>query len=273
MRFRLYSFLVLFFLLTQAMGIIVASDFLSQDITVSIINENKEDPVNAIALIVWILAFTGFFLFLMKFFKSHKGLLFRIMEGLAVFATTALVVDVFFPGIGTMFGLLLVMERMAARENIWLKNAASVFAVTGAGSLIGISLGVFPVLVFICLLAVYDLIAVFKTKHMVKMAKAIVSENLAFTFTIPTKEHSFQLGTGDLVIPLVFVVAVFSAAGLPFSAAVIPVAMIGSGSVLGLIGTLHICAEKKIALPALPLQTAYMAIAWLFSFFIGIPVL
>ena len=271
MRFRLYAWLFVFFLLTQGIGLMVASALLGENITVSIVNSNKNDPINAIALILYILAFTAGFLVAMKFFKPR---FFSLFEALAVFSTTALVVEVFLPGLGVMFGVLLVALRFAVRENTWVKNAASTFAVAGAGALIGVSLGIIPVLVFILLLAVYDLIAVFKTKHMVKMAKAIVSQNLAFTFTIPTKEHAFQLGTGDLVIPLVFSTAVFSSASrFSGNAAMLAAALVLFASFLGLVGTLHICAEKKIALPALPLQTVYMAMVWVFCLLVGMPVL
>jgi len=271
MRFRLYAWLFLFFIITQGIGIMVANAFLEEDLTVTLISEDKDDPINAVFLIGYILFVTAVFLFIMKYFKSR---VFYLVEALAVFSTTTIVIEVFFPGIGVMFGLLLVSLRYFARDNTWLKNIASGFAVVGAGSLIGVSLGVLPVILFIVLLAIYDLIAVFKTKHMVKMAKVIVKENLAFTFTIPTKEHSFQLGTGDLVIPLVFGVAVYShSSSIPLPFSLLPVAMIFSASILGLVGTLHICAEKKIALPALPLQTLFMVISWVYCLVLGMPII
>lgn len=271
MRLKLYSLLSVFFILTQVLGIIVAFSFLGQGVKMTIVTENPQDPINAIALIVYILFITGLFLFLMKYFK---GRVFPLMEALAVFATTWIVVDVLLPGTGFMFAVLLVALRFALRKNIWIKNTASVFAVSGAGALIGVSLGIIPVLVFVSLLSVYDIIAVFGTKHMVKMAKAIVSKNLAFTFTIPTKEHDFQLGTGDLVMPLVFGTAVFATAlNESVLIALLPVSMVLIASILGLIGTLHICAEKKVALPALPLQSVYMISVWVYCLILGMPVL
>lgn len=271
MRFKLYAWLSLFFIITQALGILVASTLIEQQVKVSIVSDNPQDPLNALALVLYILVFTGLFLFMMKFFKKR---FFKVFESFAVFATSWIVIDSMLPGLGVMFAALIVGLRIAFRENIWLKNLASVFAVAGAGALIGVSLGVIPVLLFISILSLYDIIAVFWTKHMVKMAKAIVSQNLAFTFTIPTKEHAFQLGTGDLVIPLVFGVAVFGAASaLPLLAALLPVSMVLFASILGLIATMHLCAEKKIALPALPLQSAYMIAIWAFCFLIGMPVL
>ncbi len=271
MRWKFYSWLIVFFVITQALGVLVAAEYLAAGETVTIITDDPNDAINAIGLIVYILVFTGVFLAFMKFFKKR---FFRVLETLAVFTTSWIVIDVLIPGLGLMFAILLVATRLAFKEDIWLKNLASIFAVAGAGSLIGISMGIWPVLLFIFLLSIYDLIAVFKTKHMITMAKAIVSENLAFTFTIPTKDHAFQLGTGDLVIPLVFSVAVFSVA-MPhgFWIGVSAVAPILIASITGLIGTMHIAAEKKIALPALPMQSAFMILVWGAMFLIGMPVL
>jgi len=271
MRWKLYSWLAIFFVVTQALGVLVASEYLVLGKTMTIITDDPNDPINAIGLIGFILFYTGVFLVFMKFFKKR---FFRVMESLAVFTTSWIVIDALIPEMGLMFAILLIAIRLAFKENIWLKNLASVFAVAGAGSLIGISMGIMPVLLFIFLLSIYDLIAVFKTKHMVTMAKAIISENLAFTFTIPTKDHSFQLGTGDLVIPLVFSVAVFAVA-MPhgFWVGVSTVLPILIASIAGLIGTMHIAAEKKIALPALPMQSAFMILVWGAMFLAGMPVL
>jgi presenilin-like A22 family membrane protease len=286
MRVQLYAWLFVFFVLSQALGTMVALTLIQQGVQVSIINDNPQDPVNAIALILYILFATGMFLLIIRFFKKRAV---GFFEKIAVFSTTWIVGDAvlyqasvpayeLIPWFGLALAFLITALRLIFAKNIWLKNLASLFAVAGAGSLIGVSLGIWPVLLFISLLSVYDLIAVFVTKHMVTMAKAIVSQNLAFTFTIPTKEHEFQLGTGDLVIPLVFGIAVFSTAApkmapIPFYAAFLPVSMIMFASVLGLIATLHICAERKIALPALPLQTAYMIAMWGACLFAGMPVL
>ncbi|MEM0359966.1 MAG: presenilin family intramembrane aspartyl protease [Candidatus Diapherotrites archaeon] len=286
MRFQLYAWFFVFFALSQMLGILVALALMQQGVHATIVNDNPQDPINSFALLLYIIFVTAFFLFLMRFFKRRA---FGLFEKIAVFFTTWLVLDslifLFFPQgpalvlfLSPAFAILLVVLRIKFRKNIWLKNISSLFAVAGAGALIGVSLGVLPVIIFIVSLSVYDIFAVFVTKHMVKMAKAIVSENLAFTFTIPTKEREFQLGTGDLVIPLVFGIAVFSTTAsklenLPLFFAIIPVLLVLFASILGLVGTLHICAERKIALPALPLQSVFMIAMWGACLFAGMPVL
>src|SRR3989338_4603794 len=131
----------------------------------------------------------------------------------AVFSTSWIVASVFVGDlIGIAFAILLTASRIVLSENLLLRNAASIIAIIGAGALLGVSLGVVPVIVFVILLSAYDFIAVFKTKHMVTLAKAMTKKNLAFTIALPTKEHKFELGTGDLVVPLVFASAVLQEA-------------------------------------------------------------
>jgi presenilin-like A22 family membrane protease len=134
------------------------------------------------------------------------------------------------------------------------------------GALLGVSIGVLPVIVFLILLAAYDYIAVFKTKHMVTMAKAVAKKNLSFTFALPTQKHQFELGTGDLVMPLVFSVSVLNdslARGLIWPVATLPSIIILLAAFLGLAFTLDY-GSKNVgkALPALPLQVAMMVVTY-----------
>jgi presenilin-like A22 family membrane protease len=134
-------------------------------------------------------------------------------------------------------------------------------AAAGAGPLIGYNFGIIPVALFLVILAGYDIIAVFYTKHMVTLAKGITKKNLAFTFALPTKEHDFELGTGDMVIPLVFAVSVLveTTQHFSFPFALISPVIILWGSLTGLLLTIQYSSTHVgKALPALPLQTAIM---------------
>jgi presenilin-like A22 family membrane protease len=192
---------------------------------------------------------------------------FKGIEALAIFSTALIVFFSFVPeAFAILLAVGLVVIRIFAPQYLIWRNVSSVVATIGAGSLIGVSAGVLPVIVFLVLLAVYDYIAVFKTKHMVTMAKAVAKKNLAFTFALPTKEHQFELGTGDLVMPLVFSVAVMKQAlisGLVWPAAIIPSIAILVASFAGLWLTLDY-GNKHVgkALPALPLQVALMVLMY-----------
>ncbi len=271
---RVFVGLGLIFLLSQVLGIAVGTSLIGEIASgemeqPTIVTENPDDPINAIALIAGILVFTGFLLLFMLFFKGAG--LFRIMEIFVLFTASLIVFSAFIPQAAFLFAVEIIALRLLLPKNVWIRNAAAIIAVAGVGALIGVTLGVIPVLVFLILLSVYDFIAVFKTKHMVRLAKGITKRNLAFTVAIPTKEHQFELGTGDLVLPLVFAVSVMKAnQGLGFPLYVVPAAMILLASLAGLLFTIN-WVRKHLgkALPALPPQTALMIVAWLLSKALG----
>ncbi len=265
--------LILLFLITQSIGLVTGNFLIEQSIHATIVTDNPEDVENSFGLILGILIFTAGLLALLKYAPEWIiGLFLKGMETMAIFGTSLLVLmplllkDEIILGIAILF----VALRIFLRKNNLIKNLASVVASAGAGALIGASLGVTPIILFIILLAIYDYIAVFKTKHMITLAKGVTKKNLSFTYTLPTKQHNFELGTGDMVIPLTFAVSVLgtqTATGI--EKFVIP-SLILIASLIGLILTLHYCSLKKDrVLPALPLQTALMIIVFGITKLIG----
>jgi presenilin-like A22 family membrane protease len=96
----------------------------------------------------------------------------------------------------------------------------------GAGvlSLIGISLSILPILLFLILLAVYDAISVYKTKHMLTLAESVVESKLPILLVFPQKmgykyeeekdlmdksrpREALFMGLGDVIIPGTLVVS------------------------------------------------------------------
>jgi len=257
-----YKF-ALIFATTMILGL-SAGDFLTKNnIRAIIIEENPNSLINIVALLFWILIITGTILLMLKFMPHlFTYIIFKIVESIAIFSSIIIILVPYNPPDFLILGLGIgiITTRLIFAKNIFLKNLASIIATAGTGALIGASIGADAIAIFIILLAIYDYIAVFKTKHMITLAKGITEKNLAFTFAIPTKEKKFELGTGDLVIPLTFAVSILAEAkkiyqteyALIFSGTIIFAAM------LGLMTTLDTSSKKKIPLPALPVQSAFM---------------
>jgi len=278
MNRKLVVQLIALFFVTQLIGLIVGFELIREKNSglleqPAIVNQNPNDVINSIALIAYILVFTGVLLLIIKFFRQFIALIFKVFESLVIFGTTNIVllavINLFFPSIVLPLGgleilavgVLAVFIRLVWKKSILLRNITSVIAAAGAGALIGITLGIIPVVLFVAALAVYDLIAVFKTKHMVTLAKEITSKNLSFTFALPTKEHTFELGTGDMVIPLTLTVSVLEASlsKLSFPGSIFAPSLVLCGSLVGLLLTIDY-SSKHVgkALPALPPQTILM---------------
>ena len=272
MNKKLLLELVVLFVVTQTIGLATGYFFvqyfqLFPQERPGIVSQNPEDIGNSVGLIVWILFSTAIMLIAIKFFKGKMlAILLKVLEAFVIFGASWIVFSIF---LGDFLGLALAIALVACKnifkKNLMVRNVASVFATAGAGALIGTIFGIVPVLLFIVLLSVYDYIAVFKTKHMVTLAKAITKKNLAFTYALPTKEHKFELGTGDLVIPLTFSVSVLmeSTKTLQHPLVLLPSIVVLIASLLGLIVTIDYVSKRiGTAVPALPLQTGFMVIAF-----------
>ncbi len=275
MKKELFLQLVAIFVITQALGLFVADRLIQEQVSVTIVNDNPQDVSNSAGLFVYIIFGTGLLLLLIKFLKD-KILFFALkaLESIVIFGTSTLVFSVFYDSIlMVFFAIILVATRLVFYKNVLLRNVTSVISTAGAGALIGVSLGIIPVIVFLIALSIYDYIAVFKTKHMVTLAKSITAKNLSFTYALPTKEHQFELGTGDLVMPLAFAASVLTTTKLAYAFPYyfIPPIIILVASLIGLFLTMGYLSNRVgKALPALPPQAVLMIIAFILLKLVGV---
>jgi presenilin-like A22 family membrane protease len=91
----------------------------------------------------------------------------------------------------------------------------------GASTMFGISLEIFPTLLLLVVLAVYDYIAVYRTKHMIALAEGVMDLKLPILLVVPKhwkysfltekfdkeKREAFFMGLGDAVMPTLLVVS------------------------------------------------------------------
>ena len=263
-------------LLTQLIGLYVGMQyigFMNAGIMPPVV-ENPAKPSSAVIIFFYIMLMTVFILLVIKFLRRRVFFI-RGLELFAVFFSSWLAFDAIIP-FGILAAIALVLWR-ALRPNPVNKALATVFAVVGAGAVIGASLEVVPALIFVVLLSFYDFISVFVTKHMVYMAKAIVESDSAFTLSFPhkfkktvtveyggkplkTRKHTFQLGGGDILLPLLFSVSVlrqFSLVNALFSI---------FGSLVALTCLLYYISRRPgRALPALPVVSAGMLAGFIVS--------
>lgn len=276
---KMIGTILAFFMIAQVLGIftgfIVLTDlYRNPYVSFLVITADSEQPVNALLFVLYILFGAVLMMVLVKFF-SHHFFIFRILEFVLIAAASSIVFYAFlrltagytistFGGI--LLGLLFSTTKLAMHS---LKNAAAIFATAGVGVVFGISLGIVPLIFFLIFLSIYDYISVFATKHMVELADFVVEKDLAFTVTAKTppvrpgaKEKRIDLGTGDLIAPIMLEVSALSfsvaAAGLVFLGAMVSMSIF-----------LALVWKKRTVLPALPPIVLGMVSGLLAGFILG----
>lgn len=261
----LFSFFGIF-LLCQILSLVLAIHFIPQNLQLTIVDKNPNSVWNALFIVGYIIFFTIVLLVLKKLFKSGNFLF--IFETLALFSGISLVFSVVVsPLLANLSAIyLLLLKYSFKKETIytkWYNNVLLAVAISGAATVIGLSLGIIPVIVLLVLLAIYDLVAVFYTKHMVTLADMIITKKVSLIFLLPSKKREYKLGGGDIVIPAVVSTSLFmlliKTQTLLFS--ILAVVSMWLASIIGLFMTFYILDKykKKVrALPALPIQVVLM---------------
>ena len=138
-------------------------------------------------------------------------------------------------------------------------DALGLLLAAGVASIFGVSLGTVPVILLLVILAVYDAISVYKTKHMITLAEGVIDLKTPILFVIPKKRDysfikegigklgdggersAFIIGMGDMIMPSVLVVSanVFTGGVKYFGLFNLPALGAMIGSIAGLAVLLH----------------------------------
>jgi presenilin-like A22 family membrane protease len=242
-----------------------------------------EDPTsvaNPFIFIAILLVFTGFLLLLIKF--DLKKVMSAII-GLSIFFTFGYIFAALVPvflgttDLATIVILILSVIAMVLLYKYpewYIIDGLGILIGAGVASIFGVSLDILPVIVLLILLAVYDAISVYKTKHMITLAEGVIDLKTPILFVIPKRRDysfirdgigklddggeraAFIIGMGDLIMPSILVVSanVFVLKGWRlFGIINIPAlgAMLGSLVGLGILLSFVASGKPQAGLPPL----------------------
>ena len=137
--------------------------------------------------VVSIAVFAILILAILRLYKNKGTLLFRLVESFAIgfgtivmffFILTTIFYNVnvmYMAAVAILFGAIVVIAKNRVKH---LRNFAALTSSIGLGIIIG-NYGFVLAYVFMFIMAMYDYIAVFVTKHMLVLAKAASNENLS----------------------------------------------------------------------------------------------
>lgn len=199
--------------------------------------QDPQSPLNPFIYFAMILGMTLLMLVLIKYAKE------KIMR--AIFYTAMLLsmfsilLPIFYYLINNVdISLILavasavgLMAWLILRPEWYVINSVAVLIGVGATAILGISLGILPALILLSILAVYDAISVYKTKHMLSLAEGVTKMRLPVLFYVPKKldfkveqmdsmdlkdrdkdqdRETMIMGVGDAVIPGILIVSVMA---------------------------------------------------------------
>ncbi len=199
--------------------------------------------------------------------KRVAGWLFRALFLIAVSFGSMLLLTLLVPSLWSLLAVVVLVGLWFTVPNAIIHNLLVGFAIAGVTATIGVQLMPLTVVVLLVLFSIYDFIAVYKTKHMVKMAHSMAASGAvlgfiagpsweAMTSQVTEKEvggRYLLLGGGDIAFP-----ALLAVATLP--QALWGAVLVGLFALLGLGGVLLLIKRSRRAMPALP-PIAFASIA------------
>jgi presenilin-like A22 family membrane protease len=206
---------------------------------------------------------TLFFILLIRFlkFKKGRGVIFKIIFILAIFLGGASSINAWLSGLTSLTLMVILILWWLKKPSVLNQDILMVFGMAGVGSVLGLSLKPEIVVILLVIFSIYDFIAVYKTKHMVKMAKEMMESKAILAIVIPQNIFGFResltraqpggqfliLGGGDIVFPLILCVSL-----IPFG--ILKSSIVALFSLIGLFASFWFFISQKTRqpIPALP---------------------
>lgn len=210
--------LVLLFLGAQYIGIYINHIYQTKELPLNIQRPEIRGTAASLSILPIIIFMTILILLLAKF-KLRKiwKAWFFLAVWFALVISLAAFVDVKLAMVIALLGAVFKVIEV----DIYVHNITELFIYGGLVAIFAPIFTPFSVLVLLFLISVYDMIAVWSTKHMIKLAKFQTSLKVFAGLLVPYgKNKAAILGGGDLGFPLLFTVVIYKSLGL--SALVIP---------------------------------------------------
>jgi len=213
--------LLVMFLLAQYIGLYISNSYVSRELPFGIEKPEFRQETSFASIFFAVLIATAFAIALIKF---NAARLWKFWFFMSVWFALIISFSVFFNQLIALITALIITIFKVFKHNIIIHNLSELFIYGGLAAIFAQSLSIFSVSILLILISVYDMIAVWQTKHMIKLAKFQTKLNLFAGFLLPYKEKkqvkTAILGGGDIGFPLLFASVIFKSIG--FKALIIP---------------------------------------------------
>jgi len=152
-----------------------------------------QDPASASNPVVYMLLILAFTALLLLAMRLKKGWIVGGFIQLSIAASIYYLLAAFMsPPLALLptAGVLLLLHYY---PEWYVIDAFGIVVCAGISSLFGISMTVLPTILLLLILAVYDAISVYKTRHMVSLAEGVIKMKAPLLFVVPkSRSYSFR---------------------------------------------------------------------------------
>ena len=156
-------------------------------------NRVFEDPTstaNPFVYMLLILVFTGLLLLAIRL---KRGWVISGFILVSIAASIYYVLVAFMSPLLALVPTLAVLLLLRYYPEWYVIDAFGILVCAGISSLFGVSMTILPALLLLVVLAVYDAISVYKTRHMVSLAEGVIKIKAPLLFVVPkSRDYSFR---------------------------------------------------------------------------------
>ncbi|MFC1690772.1 presenilin family intramembrane aspartyl protease [Nanoarchaeota archaeon] len=231
---KITLFLIGLFVISQLIGIGTVTKYIQVEkdvngtITIShpatVIGEAPEVENKDYTFVMIFIAIIIGTLLVFVLIRFRAGFVWKYWYLITVFLTLAVALGVYMPGLLAVLAAIILAGLKVYRNNVYIHNLTEPFIYTGLTLIFIPILNLFSASILLIIIAIYDAYAVWKSKHMVKLAKFQTEAKVFAGLFIPydkksrilsskkatgkklvkKKGKSAILGGGDIAFPLLF---------------------------------------------------------------------
>ena len=246
MKHNLYIIflILLLFFSAQIIGLIITERYSVKSLPLGLEKVELNQKTSYLPFFITILVATGLSLLLMR---TNIKWLWIAWFFMSISIALTIAFSAWLPIYISIIASIILTSIKIFKRNIYVHNFTELFAYGGLIALFAGSFNIFSATVLLLLISIYDMIAVWKTKHMIKIAKFQSDLKIFAGILIPYKNRVAILGGGDIAFPLLF-----AAAAVPLLSLYSVIIPIFSTTALFF---LFYFGEKKKFYPAMPFLT------------------
>lgn len=209
---------LLLFSVAMSIGLYVATNSILLEVAGTAIEPLEFSWVNIVLMLSVFLVVS----FILTRCTRVSRVLFVLFFFLVMFSGSQLVGTMIWLFPWNMIFALAVIVLTIVWRSVLTHDLAVIFGLSGIAAILGLSITPIAALLILVLFSAYDIIAVYKTQHMMRMARTMLESGAVFGFIIPAKWRDFfahrddaqlgerfmMLGSGDIGLPIVFAASI-----------------------------------------------------------------